>query len=54
MNPPINTNATSISDAASSQVTVEYCNTGSGTTHPPQPSQNTPSVSQTFPPKPNH
>ena len=46
MNPPINTNASSISGAVGSQVTVEYLRTGLGTTYPPQTPQSTPGPSQ--------
>ena len=50
MNPPINTNPSSFSGAVGSQVTVEYCRTGLGTTYPPQTSQSTPAASQSTPP----
>ena len=49
MNPPTNTNASSISCAVGSQVTVEYCRTELVTTYPPQTSQSTPAASQSTP-----
>ena len=49
MNPPINTNGSSISGALGSEVTVEYLRTGLETTYPPKTPQSTPGPSQITP-----